>query len=88
MTLHFPNQSRSFDEAKGCIRSIGHDDVFEVVFRLDIEALLKIDTSLVQNEQGYLAVFDLARDAIERVARRAYVRKKNRVVSLSASDIH
>ena len=88
MTLSFPNQSRSYDEAKGCIRFIGHDDVFEIVFRLDIEALLKIDTSLVQNEQGYLAVFDLARDAIERVARRAYVRKKNRVVALSASDIH
>ena len=35
MTLHFPNQSRSFDEAKGCIRFIGHDDVFEVVFRLE-----------------------------------------------------
>ena len=61
MTLHFPNQSRSFDEAKGCIRFIGHDDVFEVVFRLDIDALIKIDANLVQNEQGYIAVFDLAR---------------------------
>ena len=88
MTLHFPNQSRSFDEAKGCIRFIGHDDVFEVVFRLDIDALIKIDANLVQNEQGYITVFDLARSAIERVARRTYIRRKDRVVLLTASDIH
>lgn len=88
MTLHFPNQSRSFEEAKGCIRFIGHDDVFEVVFRLDIDALIKIDANLNQNEQGYLTVFDLARTAIERVAQRAYILRKDRVVLITASDIH
>jgi len=88
MTLHFPNQSRSFDEAKSCIRFIGHDAVFEVVFRLDIEALINIDANLVQNERGYIAVFDQARPAIERVARRAYIRKKDRLIMITASDIH
>ena len=88
MTLFFPSKSRNFNKAKEQISFIGHDDLSEVEFRLDIAALIKIDANLAQDEHGYLTVFDKARPAIERVARRAYIRKKCRMILLTASDIH
>ena len=88
MALCFPNQSRSYDEVHDQIRFIGHDNVFEVAFCLEIDALVKIDRLLVRTEQGYFAVFDAARDAIERVAQRAYHRAKKSMIVLSAADIN
>ena len=41
MALCFPNQSRSYDELHDHIRFIGHDNVFEVTFCLEIEALIR-----------------------------------------------
>lgn len=88
MALCFPNQSRSYDEVHHQIRFIGHDNVFEVTFCLEIDALKKIDQFMVRTEQGYFAVFDATRDAIERVAQRAYHREKNSMIVLSAADIN
>ena len=88
MALIFPNQSRSFDSARDCIRFVGHDNVFEIGFCLEVEALIKIDQLTVCTEHGYFAVFDAARDAIERVAQRAYHQGKNSMIVLTAADIH
>ncbi len=88
MTLAFPNQSRSFDSGRGCIRFVGHDNVFQVVFCLEVDALTKIDQLMVRTEKGYFAAFDAARDAIERVAQRAYHRQKNPMIVLTAADVH
>jgi hypothetical protein len=87
MTLMFPNQSRSFDRPRNCIRFVGHDNVFEIVFCLEIDALTKIDRLMDRNEQGYFAAFDAARDIIEDVARKAYNRRKNPLIVLTAADI-
>lgn len=88
MALMFPNQSRSFDGARDCVRFVGHDNVFEVAFFIEIEALVKIDQGMPSTEQGYFTVFDAARDAIERVAQRAYHRGKNSMITLTAADIN
>lgn len=87
MALCFPNQSRSYDEGHNHIRFVGHDNVFAVAFCLYIEALIKIDGLLLHTEQGYLAVFDAARDAIERAAIRSYDRKNGSMIILSAADL-
>ena len=88
MALSFPNQSRTFDETHAQIRFLGHDNVFEVTFCLEIDALIKIDRLLVRTEQSCFSVFDGAREAIERVAQRAYHRKKKSMIVLSAADIN
>lgn len=85
MVLAFPNESRSFDSVRGCVRFVGHDDVFEVIFYLEIDALVKIDRLMTRTEEGYLAVFDAARDAIERVAVKAYQRDKTSIIVLTAT---
>ena len=85
MVLAFPNQSRSFDRVRDCVRFVGHDDVFEVIFCVEIDALVKIDHFMTRTEEGYLAVFDAARDAIEGVAEKAYQRGKNSMIVLTAT---
>lgn len=87
MALEFPNQSRGYDGAKKCIRFVGHDSVFEVAVYIEIEALKKIDQLMDDTEQGYFAVFDAARDAVERIARSAYRRRKTHTILIAAVDI-
>jgi hypothetical protein len=36
VTLQFPNPSRSFDEMRKAIRFIGHDNMFEVPFFVEV----------------------------------------------------
>ena len=38
MTLTFPNRSRSFDEARRCVRFVGYDGMFEVQYLVDSTA--------------------------------------------------
>lgn len=88
MLLTFPNQSRSYDGVHDRIRFVGYDGVFEIDLSVEIEALAKTTKNLPRNEAGYLAAFDKARDAIERMAQIAYSRKQNTMIVLTATDVH
>ena len=54
MALIFPNQSRSFDSAKQCIRFVGHDNVFEIGFCLEIKRSSKLTSSRFVLNRGIL----------------------------------
>lgn len=58
MSLSFPNQSRSYEEAGKRIRFIGHDGMFEIPFFAGAD-LFPAATS----EAGYLSAFDATRVA-------------------------
>lgn len=88
MSLTFPNQSRSYDDAHHRIRFVGYDGVFEINLSVEIEALAKTTKNLIRNEADYLAAFDKARDAIERMAQKVYARKRNTMIVLTATDVH
>lgn len=86
MTLSFPNQSRSFDEAGNRIRFAGYDNVFEIAFFMEIDALKKISSKLIGRESAYLAAFDAARSLIEDIAGKAYTHGRANMIVLKAAD--
>jgi hypothetical protein len=81
MSLSFPNRSRSYDASARRIRFTGHDGMFEVPFLVDADVFPDAST-----EAGYLAAFDAGRDAIQKVAAKAYGYARRRLYVLSASD--
>lgn len=86
MKLKFPNLSRSFNTAKQSIRFGGYDTVFEIAFEVNTEALARMQfPKALQDEAGWLAVFDNNRERIEGVASAAYAKQKRRFVQLGAS---
>ena len=87
MALTFPNQSRSYDAVRDRIRFIGHDNVFEIVFFVEIKALVKTTNKIIRSELGYLAAFDAARGMFERVANKAYSRGRNSLIVLTEADV-
>lgn len=86
MTLAFPNPSRSFDEAHRQIRFTGHDGMFEVPFLIDVEALSR-GSARAAGEAEWLAAFDAARGAIEKLARKAYAGGRKRIYVLDSADV-
>ena len=76
MALIFPNRSRSFDEARGAVRFLGYDGMFEVPFLIRAETLPRLGSSPM-NEADCLAAFDAARDAIYDAALKAYARGRD-----------
>ena len=86
MTLKFPNLSRSYDSALKRIRFSAYDDVFEVPFFVEVDALAALTSPPASTEAGYLSVFDEARDAIQDVAQRAYKRGRKTMYVLTPSD--
>ena len=87
MALAFPNQSRSYDEVHDRIRFIGHDGVFEIAIFVEIKELAKTANKMIRDERGYLAAFDTVRGALERAANKAYSRKRNAMIVLTAADV-
>lgn len=89
MTLHFPNDSRNYDQTRHCVCFWGHDSTFEVSFHLDEEALLKISPYANRDEASLLHVFDVNRVRIQEAASGAYSRSRGRqnYLRLSASDL-
>lgn len=86
MTLAFPNPSRSFDEAHRQIRFTGHDGMFEVPFLIDVEALSR-GPAKARGEADWLAAFDAARSAIEKLARKAYSGGRRTIYVLNSADV-
>jgi hypothetical protein len=87
MALNFPNQSRSYDSKKHCIRFWGHDASFEVPFFVDADALRHIDPHTTSDESGLLNAFDLNQERIRAAAGRAYARDRRGSYTLSAGDM-
>lgn len=81
MSLSFPNRSRSYDASAKRIRFTGHDGMFEVSFLVDADVFPGSNT-----EAGYLAAFDDGRDAIQKVAAKAYGHARRRLYVLTSSD--
>ena len=89
--MRFPNQSRSFDSAKNRVRFWGYDSAIEISFFVEVAALQKLSPDMPDSEAaeaGILQAFDAARDRIEAVADKLYVRSKKNAYTytLAAED--
>lgn len=87
MALSFPNQSRSYDSRKQCVRFWAHDASFEIPFFVEASALAHINPEATSDEVGLLSVFDLNRDRICAAAGRAYRRDRRGSYTLAAADL-
>ena len=88
MALNFPNPSRSYDQAKHCVRFWAYDESLEIPFFVEEDALCSIDPKATRNEAGFLNVFDCHRDRILKAATRVYSRRSRGSYTLAAPDIH
>ena len=87
MALHFPNESRSFDERRQTVRFQGYDGMFEVRFVVEAAALIRQpDPALV--EPDFLNAFDFSRAAIQKAAIKLYERNRRSSYTLTAADFH
>jgi hypothetical protein len=87
MTLSFPNQSRSYDSRKQCVRFWAHDASFEIPFFVEAGALARINPDATSDEIDLLSAFDANRDRICAAARRAYARDRRGSYTLAATDL-
>ncbi|PLP59309.1 DUF1488 domain-containing protein [Mesorhizobium loti] len=89
MTLDFPNQSRSFDEARRAVRFSGYDGMQQVPFLIEATALAKsngVDSARTASEAACLAAFDAARTSIQNIARTIYSRSRRPIYVLTTAD--
>lgn len=84
--LNFPNESRSYDATRRCIRFWGSDGAIEVSFFLEVSALEKIATGTPTGESSLLKSFDQNRDRILRTAHKVYQRRRKGSYELIADD--
>ena len=87
MALNFLNNNRNFDPARKTLSFWGHDNTFEVAFRLDESALNRITGLQQVGEAAALAAFDTNRTQIRNAAHRLYRKTSKRYCELSASDL-
>jgi hypothetical protein len=87
MPLNFPNQSRSYDSRKLCIRFWAHDASLEIPFFVEVDALRRMDPEATADEPGLLKVFDCNRERIFVAASRIYARHRRGSYTLTASDV-
>lgn len=88
MTLSFPNPNRSFDSESNRILFWGYDNIMEVSFYLETEALERFSSEKIKTESGFLQIFDAIRNQIYEVSDKVYSRagKGNRAYILSPKD--
>jgi hypothetical protein len=88
MTLSFPNPNRSFDPDSKRILFWGYDNIMEISFYLETEALDRFNSEKTKTESGFLQIFDEIRNQIYEVANNVYTRvgKGNRAYVLSPKD--
>jgi hypothetical protein len=87
MALRFPNQSRSFDTRRFCVRFWAHDESLEIPFFIGADSLCHMNPLAVRDEPGLLEVFDRNRDRIEYAAARIYQRNRRGSYTLVATDL-
>jgi hypothetical protein len=86
MTLFFPNPSRYYNAARGCVRFAGYDAVSEIAFDVEADALMRLDPSADATEASLLNVFDEYRGLIERTAKCQYLRTVANPYRLTAAN--
>ncbi len=84
--MNFPNPTRYFDGYKRCVAFQGHDAAREISFEVDVEALRVMSGGAGTGETALLAAFDAHRERIEKVAGKAWSRKKLSYIRLSEAD--
>jgi hypothetical protein len=89
MALNFPNESRSYDSRKRCVRFWAHDASFEIPFFLNADALFRIAPDMNGDESSLLTAFDHNLERIHAAAGRVYARDRGGRGSytLSARDL-
>ena len=87
MPLSFPNESRSYDSRRHCIRFWAYDDALEIPFFVEASALHQMDPNATIDGPGLLSAFDLHRSRIMKAAGRVYSRNQRGSYTLAASDI-
>ena len=88
MPLNFPYPSCSFDATKSRVDFWGYDNVFEVSFHLEADALKKLCPLMGDTEVEFLRAFGSAWKRIHEVAVRIYGRggKSTYTFILTAKD--
>ncbi len=86
MALQFPNSSRIFNEARGCVTFWGHDSTFEIAFHVDQDVLQRFAPHEASDEAASLRAFDGNRRKIEHAANGVYSKKRRSFNRLSTSD--
>lgn len=86
--LSFPNESRSFDSRKNCVRFWGYDSAIEISFFVAVDALQKLSPEMSRAEAEILKTFDAVRERIHEAANKIYVRdhKGAYAYTLAAQD--
>ena len=87
MALSFPNQSRSYDAKRHCVRFWAYDDMLEISFFVEEDALCRIESKITRSEAEFLNAFDLHRDRIFKAAGRVYSRHGKASYTLAISDL-
>jgi hypothetical protein len=86
MSLSFPNVSRSYDSTRRSVSFWGHDACSEITFDVGEDALQHVDASPHPDEATSLRAFDANRSQIEHAAAKAYTKRRQTYLRLSASD--
>jgi hypothetical protein len=88
MTLSFPNPNRSLDPGSSRILFWGYDNIMEISFYLETEALEKFNTEKIKTESGLLKIFDTIRNQVYEIADKVYTRvgKGSRACVISPTD--
>lgn len=86
MTLAFPNNARSYDEARKRVRFSGHDGMFEVYFFVAGEVLGANSSSRTASEAEYLASFDALKPRILKAAQAAYKANRSQTIHLDLDN--
>lgn len=87
MPLCFPNESRSYDARRDCIRFWAYDGALEIPFFVEASALGRMDPTAERDGPGLLVTFDHHRLRIMQAADRMYSRNRKGSYTLAASDI-
>lgn len=85
--LHFPNPSRSFQQARAMVQFWGSDHAMEVSFYVTAGALKHLQSNLVPTEAGFLNAFDQNRNRIEAAATKVYRPGQRSSYELDLADI-
>ena len=86
MTLHFPNQSRSYDSTRRTVRFWGYDNTKEASFFVTEDALKRVQPNMRLDEAGLLSAFDTNRDLIYATAFKVYARGRKGSYDLLSAD--
>ena len=87
LSIHFPNQSRSYDATRHAIHFWGYDRSMENSFYVSADALRQMQPNLQPDAMGLLRAFDSNRDRIYAIAEKVYARGRRGSYDLNVSDV-